>query len=297
MISPIINEKDYAERLLHDLCTDDNPYYALSIIARYYYHNAGYRKKRIITLLTKYLYSHYLVEEYDKLDWSERIERISNNARKNPLIDVSSIKITSAEMKTVDSITGAALKRLAFTLLCLAKLNNLRNKKNNGWLNYSSKDVFALANISCSSYEREVKLGILYRYGLLEFPKRNDNLSYRVTFIDNESEPVMFVDDIRVLGYQYMNYHDGGFVQCCECGVYMRDKAGDNTPGRKRLYCDNCAAPKPMETKIVKCSDCGIQFVVNSKNNVSKRCPYCSNEHRKEYLRKYMRDRRGSEIV
>ena len=100
-------------------------------------------------------------------------------------------------MKVVDGVSGPALRRLAFTILCLAKLGNLRNPKNDNWVNAPSKDVFKLANITCSAYEREVKIGILYNEGLLEFAKRNDNLSYRVKYVDVDvSDEVMFIDDL-----------------------------------------------------------------------------------------------------
>lgn len=294
MINQVINEFEYAKRLIDDLATDPNPYYALSLISRYYYHNEGFRKKKIEGLLGRYLVRHYIIEEFEKNDWIERIEKIAANARKYPLKEIKGISIKVPEMEVIDSLSGAALRRLAFTILCLAKLGNARNKNNNGWVNVSSKDVFELANINCSSYEREVKIGALYHKGLLEFPKQNDNLSYRVTYIDdNESDDEsMFIDDLRALGYQYMNAHGGGFTKCRECGIMIREKDDPHFPGRKRLYCKNCIAPKYSETKVLKCIDCGVMFSTSIKNIKSKRCPYCTHIHYREYHKQYMRERR-----
>ena len=295
MINLIINELEYARNLVSGTVTEQNVYYALSLLSRYYYHVEGYRKKKIMLLLQEYMSRHYIVDNFEIHEWNERIEKIASSAQKYPLKEIRGISISTTEMQVIDSITGSALRRLAFTILCLAKLGNLRNPKNNGWVNAKTKDVFALANITCSSFEQQVKIGLLYHRGLLEFPKQNDNLSYRVTFIDNSTNEAMFIQDLRALGYQYMNYHDGGFVRCGECGILMKDNQGN--AGRKRLYCKNCAAPKPMEKKLIQCVDCGIMFSVNSKNNKTQRCPYCSREHNREYHKQYMRNRRKLDRV
>ena len=199
--------------------------------------------------------------------------------------------LTKAEMETIDALSGVALRKLAFTVLCLAKLGNLRNIKNDGWVNVSSKDVFELANINCRSVEREVKIGTLYKKGLLEFPLRNDNLSYRVTYINNNSEEVLFVDDLRELGYWYMNYHHGGYTKCRECGVLMKDTLSGDSIDRKQ-YCRKCEAPSPTIYKEIKCIDCGNIFLARRKDNRSVRCPYCKKEHWREYYKQYRRNER-----
>ena len=294
IINYIINELEYAKQLIDDSEIDPNPYYALSLISRYYYHNKGLRKKKIVDLLGHYMVRHYIIEEYEKSDWMERIEKIAANAHKYPLKDIKGISIKVPEMNVIDSISGTALRRLAFTILCLAKLSNARNKSNNGWVNVNSKDVFELANISCSSYEREAKIGALYHKGLLEFPKQNDNLSYRVTFIDDNDndDESMFIDDLRALGYQYMNAHGGGFTKCRECGIMIREKDNPHVPGRKRIYCKNCVAQNQLGIRVLRCIDCGYMFSTDIKGKKVKRCPYCRSKHNREYHKKYMRERR-----
>ena len=41
----VLNEREYAENCLQNGITNDNLYFTLSILARYYYHHLGYRKK------------------------------------------------------------------------------------------------------------------------------------------------------------------------------------------------------------------------------------------------------------
>lgn len=280
----ILNEALYAQKLLNNEATDPKPFFALSILARYYYHKQHYRKKKSKQLLYTYLCEHYMLDGGQLLRWNDTIDKLVTNAKKYPLHEINGISITANEMATIDSVTGAAMKRLAFTALCLAKLGNLRRPKNNGWVNDSDRDVFKLANISCSALERQVKIGTLYKNGLFEFTKRNDDLRFRVTYIDNDSEEVMFVDDLRELGYQYVNYHEEGkYVKCSECGVYIKKQ-----PGRKKPYCKNCATPSVNNKRPVRCMDCNNVFWISNMNRESKRCPFCYKEYRRVYMNKLM---------
>ena len=287
----ILNEKLYAEQLISGSSLEKNPYQALSILARYYCHVKGYTRKKIVDQLNLYLYDNYFVENYERTKWEDIIEKVAKNAKRCPLKEANGVSITYAEMDTIDVLPGIALRKLAFTILCLAKLGNLRNPKNNGWVNVSSKDVFDLANINCRSVEREVKIGTLYKNGMLEFPLRNDNLSYRVTFINNDSDEVLFVDDFRELGYWYMNYHNGGYTKCRECGILMRNTSSSDADS-KRQYCKKCEAPSPTIYKEIKCIDCGNIFLAKRKDNKSARCPYCKKEHWREYFKQYRRNER-----
>ena len=48
----ILNEKEYAEDCINNGYVDKKPFLTLSILAKYYYHCLGYRKKKIISLFT-----------------------------------------------------------------------------------------------------------------------------------------------------------------------------------------------------------------------------------------------------
>ena len=43
----ILNEREYAENCLQNGIVDTKPFVTLSILAKYYYHECGYRKKKI----------------------------------------------------------------------------------------------------------------------------------------------------------------------------------------------------------------------------------------------------------
>lgn len=280
----IANEKEYAEYCIENKILGTKPYFDLSILAKYYYHYCGYRKKKIIELLIDFLEKYYPRYEADKLRWSETCEQIAKRAGKYPLYEIDGISITKTEMERIKDIHNRVLERLAFTSLCIAKLNVAKNNKNNYWVSTSDKELFKLAHISCSTLERNKKLGRLRELGLVEFPKRNENMSFRVTFAD-DGEEELFISDFRELGFQYMKHmgYDKNLISCAKCGVIIKN----NKAGTK-MYCEECSTYTPQRFKTITCVDCGKEFEIDSLSR-RIRCDSCYNEERKRINRENQR--------
>lgn len=283
----VLNEKEYAEECLKNKTIDDKPFYTLSILAKYYYYCFGYRKKKITELLIDFMEKAYPRYSCNKAMWDDNIEKIAKNVGKYTLYEIDGVWITKAELETIENIKNKVLERLAFTLLCFAKLANIKNPNNTGWVNNDAKEIFTLARISCSVSNRYERLGELHQLSLLEFPKRIDNLSCRVTYINNDSEKVLFISDFRELGYEYLKYKGENFIRCRECGILIRN----NKAGTKK-YCSKCSGYIPQEVKTVICVDCGKEFEVDSKNNQTCRCNNCYTIYRRNYYRENKRKQR-----
>lgn len=289
-ITIVLNEKAYAEECLKSNKIVDKPFYTLSVIARYYYIYFGYKRKKIIKLLSEFIEKAYPEYEYNSEVWNNSIEKIAKDAGKYSLSEIDGIWITESELLTIENIHNKVLERLAFTLLCLAKLGNAKNEKNDSWVNYNTKEIFSLARISCNVDNRFIKLGELERMNLLQFAKRIDNLSCKVTYIDDNSKPFLFISDFRELGYEYMKYKGGKFLRCCECGILIRS----NKNGSKK-YCSSCRGYNPQKFKVITCVDCGKEFRINSKDNISCRCKECYIKHRNRRKIETQRIRRSKE--
>lgn len=285
----VLDERKYAENCLRDGSINDNPFFTLSILAKYYYHYLGFRKKKIIKLLLEFLEKNYPKYELNKYTWQTSVEKLAARAGKFPLFEIAGVSITKSELDTIANIHNKVLERLAFTMLCLAKFGNAKNDSNNNWVNLDSKEIFKLARISCKANEREIKIGQLYQMGLLEFSKRNDNLNCRVTFVDNDSEGVVFISDTRELGYEYLKYKGENFIRCADCGILTRG----NKNGTKR-YCKDCSAYTPQKTKTIICVDCGKDFIVAGNNKRQTRCNDCYAQYRKEKVRQNVQKYRES---
>lgn len=274
----VLNEKEYAEECLKNKTIDDKPFYTLSILAKYYYHCFGYRKKKITELLIDFMEKAYPRYSCNKAMWDDNIEKIAKNVGKYTLYEIDGVWITKAELETIENIKNKVLERLAFTLLCLAKLANIKNPNNTGWVNNDAKEIFTLARISCSVSNRYERLGELHQLSLLEFPKRIDNLSCRVTYINDDSEKVLFISDFRELGYEYLKYKGENIIRCRECNILFRPKHGNTR------YCAVCnPREQRMEIKFIQCIDCGKEFEVDPKNNKTCRCNKCYTIYRKHY--------------
>ena len=182
----ISNEKEYALNCLENGIVDKNPYQVISILAKYYWHN-GLKKKQIIDNLLDYLKKYYPRYELNEEQWLSEIEKVTEQAYRKKLFEISGVKITKPEINRIKSIKNKTLEKLAFTSLCIAKLNNLKSSNNNGWVNTDTGDIFKMAHISCSVFEQDVKLNKLYVLGMVDFPKANGNLNYRVTMSNIDS--------------------------------------------------------------------------------------------------------------
>lgn len=286
----ILNERIYAEQCLRNLKMETKPFQTLTIIGNYFFH-AGYNKKRIFKELRDFFIKADLATySSNKRYWDDTLELISSKSGKYPLHELDGVWITHNELNTIKKLKNKLLERLAFTLLCLAKLNNMRNPNNNYWVNNDYKEIFNLARITCKKKERYINMGRLYRSGLIELAKRIDNLSVRVTFADSDAtyysrdEGDLFISDFRELGYEYLYANGGNFIRCAECGILVR---GNKQHTKK--YCKDCAGYTPIKTKRIICSDCGRAFEVSSLNSKTTRCEDCQKENDKRRKREWKR--------
>lgn len=288
----ILNETEYAEKCLREGIVDKNPYQVISILAKYYYHHCNFKPKQIKDLLVEYLKKYYPRYELNEEQWITAVEKLANNSKKWELYEFAGVKVTKKELKIIRDIKNKSLEKLAFTSLCLAKLHNLRNPKNNGWVNTDTGEVFKAAHINCSTFKQDVKLNKLYTRGLVDFPKQNDNLNFRITFCDDEGEEELFISDFRELGYEYLNYIGEKFIRCAECGILT--PPGDTN---QKKYCEKHKSKKePIIEKTVTCVDCGKTFEVSAKDNKTNRCPECYDTYRKNRKLETQRMRRNQKM-
>ncbi|MCD8297749.1 MAG: hypothetical protein LUC88_09280 [Prevotella sp.] len=280
-----MNERDYAQQCLLSGTVGEKPYTTLYILAKYYY-SLGYKPKKITEFLKEFMEENYPRYNSYRRTWEDTIDSVVRKAKRYKLCEIDGVWITQSELDKIAELNSKVLRRLMFTILCLAKLGNLRNEKNNGWVNNDRKEIYTLARINCSVAERNFKIGDLKDLGYLELAKKNGNLSVRVTFIDDESKRVLFISDFRELGYEYLKYCGENFVRCQDCGILIR---GNKTGTRKR--CSNCEGYTRQDTRTITCVDCGKQFKVPSYNKRTTRCPECYEKYRRkcvaENVRKY----------
>ena len=282
----IVNEVEFAERCLKEGLCGEKPYKVASILARYYYHEKKLKPKQIKTKLSDFLETYDETYARQTEQWLEKMPSIIKYAKEHPLHHITGVSIRKSEMDQIVSLHNRTLERLAFTLLCLAKFNNLKNAQNDNWVNYDWKTIFNLAHISGGDMERAKKLSALAEAGFTERSHLWGNNSSRVVYVTDEGEEVVFVSDFRELGYEYVNYRSGGFIRCGECDRLFKPSV------HNQIYCAECQGYAKQTKRLVICEDCGQAFFTSSKATKTTRCVECKRDHTKEYQRDLMRKRR-----
>ena len=281
MISIIIlNEREFAITILDSKNLGKKPSEAVGRIMRMWYADGKPKKQiksDIIEFLSKY------APDLSLPRWETAIDRQIKLLDKYPLIEVGCVGITKKEIDTVSNSGGRMHRRLAFTLLGIAKFKNAINEKNNDWVSCSDKEIFKMANIQKDIIVQSSLFKDLRDAGLIQFSRIVDNLNVRVLFIDKDGDVSYSIDDFRNLGNQIHMIEGEPYIKCQECGLCIRQNKWNN-----KKYCPACAKYKPIEKKFLVCSDCGSEFEVDSKANNRSRCTTCAQDRR----RKQWRDRK-----
>lgn len=289
----ILNEKNYIELLLtSDQIDFSKPYQTLSLLARYYCHIRGCNGDKLIEQLQDFMKQHY--PRYNPVDWTSCIETCAERALKYPLCQCDGVWITSNELDVISQIKDKVLERLVFTLLCLAKYHNFRNKNNQNWVNNPDSEIYRLACITTNSYEKDIRFHKLKQAGLIDFANKIDNLSIKVLFVNDESEKRLCITDYRKLGYEWRLYKGEDYIRCSGCGILVR-KTSVN-----KKYCKDCVKKNPYYTpvgiKSITCIDCGKHFNADAASR-DCRCDLCKTSHRKELQKLKMRRYRNKTTV
>lgn len=235
MTTIVLNEHEWAREQIENKSLGSKPYETFCRVAKYYL-NKGLSKRDVRKQLDNFL---VLCEPTASLPkWSETLDYALARAAKYEAIEIDYIPITDTEMKTIDALETKQIKRLAFTLLCLAKYWDRVNVKGDHWVNSKDCDIMRMANINTSIKRQSLMYHTLSELGLVRFSKKVDNTNVRVMFIE-DGEVVMKISDFRNLGYQYLKYHGEPYYECQNCGLTVKMK--DNPVGRKQKYCRECA--------------------------------------------------------
>lgn len=232
MSNLVLNERACAEYAIANNVLGDKPIETLNMVSRYYY-SVGYKKSDIPAKLEDFIVR--CDPSINIIKLQDVIERQAKNSDKYPLIDIQEVTVTSAEMKIIDSLNNRRLRRLLFTLVCLAKYYNQINPANKNWINRQHKEVFKMANIEATNHVQSLMLNDLMNMGYIRFSKIVDNININVLITDYESPVILSITDFRNLGNQYNRYKGEPYFECQSCGVVVRHNSN------RQRYCKSCA--------------------------------------------------------
>ena len=232
----VLNEYGWARDMIASRDLGKKPYETLCRVARYYSDIYHYSKKETRKMLDKFLIECEPTASLPK--WSDTMDYAVANALKRKAVDIDFVPVTKAELDIIDGLDGKPLRRLAFTLLCLAKYWNVVNPDSGYWVNTKDSEIMKMANISTSIKRQSELYHILYEKGLIRFSKKVDNTNVQVCFV-KAGAPALKVTDFRNLGWQYLKYLGEPYFVCENCGITV--KYNDPKGGRQQKYCKDCA--------------------------------------------------------
>lgn len=241
----VMNEIEWVEDALRERSLGKKPTETLYRVAKYYT-SKGYKKSEIRKIMEAFIIRCDPMASLPK--WSDAIDRSIAYAGKHKIIHIEKIVVTKPEMDAIARLDSIQSKRLAFTLLCIAKYYDAINPNADHWVGLQDSEIMRMANVNTSVARQSFMYRAMNDAGMIEFSRRVDNTSVRVAFME-EGEAAVEITDMRNLGYQYMMaVGRGGFIVCEECGAIV---PGQKAPiGRPQKYCKECAAKVKVRSTV-----------------------------------------------
>lgn len=173
---------------------------------------------------------------YNPVKWKATILKHVKGAKKYNMVQVNSVGITQQELDIISSVSERRLRKLLFTLICLAKFFNKRGNNTNDWVSTEYKDIFRMAHIFVTQSVQTKMLSELYNLGMISFGNKITNLNIHLNVIDHENEPVWIIDDFRDLGNEYVfRTETSDLFRCESCGLVIKKNRNVHK------YCPQCA--------------------------------------------------------
>lgn len=173
---------------------------------------------------------------YNPVKWKTTILKHVKGAKKYNMVQVNSIGITQQELDIISAVSERRLRKLLFTLICLAKFFNKRGNNTNDWVSTEYKDIFRMAHIFVTQSVQTKMLSELYNLGMISFGNKITNLNIHLNVIDHENEPVWIIDDFRDLGNEYVfRTETSDLFRCESCGLVIKKNRNVHK------YCPQCA--------------------------------------------------------
>lgn len=243
-MSIVMNEREWAENAISSHELGKKPVETLNRVAKYYYDNQ-YSKREVRKHLDNFLLQ--CDPSSSLVQWSPILDRIAKGVDRYRMIQIDAVDIFREELDRIGTLEGRQLRRLAFTLLCVAKYWDMVSDSNNHWVNTEDREIMRMANINTSIKRQSQMYGELRQRGLIRFSKKIDNLNVQVLFCGG-CERAMGIRDYRNLGYQYLMYCGEPYFECENCGIVTKVKEPNR--GRRQKYCPVCAVEVSTRQKV-----------------------------------------------
>lgn len=217
-------------------------------------------------------------KDFNYKGYVSQINKCISSVNKYYLKNIDYICITKSEIEKIMSLDDIKQEKIAFVMLAFAKYHNAASDSEKDTFYAKTSEIFKYARVSIPARDRDAYLHFAYEKNILT---PNYSLGYdakTVAFIshDGNDEIVLKLDeyDYLELAYAYLNYKNGGYKRCKECGRWFKMVIGK--PNIQ--YCHLHKKEAPESVRVSKCINCGTEFSVDARNTTKKRCDKCQND-------------------
>lgn len=281
MTELVMNEIAQAENIINSGDFGSKPGISIFLVARYMAQVLNMEPNDISERISNIMAQ--TVPGFIKANWKDKIDTAAAQGNKRKLTYIKSIGVTKSEMEKIDTLPTKRLRRLAFTMVVIAKYYNIKNNVSTDWINCQPSDVFRMACINATKPEQAAMYRELTDAGIIGFSNKTGSVNAHVLIIDGGDDYIFEVIDMRNVGHSYMMYQGKSYAVCQRCGITFKNSKMNN-----RKFCKECSNWHPIERRRFNCCDCGKDVFVVSRNTKSIRCPTCQtkeNNKKKELYR------------
>lgn len=286
-------ERDIINSVESNLMDFSNPRGVIWTLALYYINLKKIDDKEAFNSIISYISNNDETFYYEQ--YLSDIKKCINKAKKYEIKNIDKIIITKSEMDVIQSFNDIKKEKIVFVLIALAKYFNALYGNDRDYCFAKTRDIFKYARVVIPASERDYYLHFAYESGVL-LPNFSvgSNMQLVGAVSHDEEESVLILDeyDYKELAYAYLNYKNGGYKRCKECGAWFKTKSSE--PNLKYCHLHKPQEYNPVGDKILTCIDCGELFSVDSRNMTKCRCALCQNTALKESWKKAAKKYRDS---
>jgi len=242
MLKIIFDEEKYCQNLLKNIqkkiLLQD-----LKLLATYFFEK-HYKDEEIMEKIEDYCLK--IDKNFNKIQNFGIIQKPLKYAKKNHLRKPIPIKVTKSELENIQSLDNYMEEKFLFIMLVAAKfykfnksLNKPKPNKYDTTLysNSSIKEIQRWANVKFTKvYWNDFKHRLTTR-GIIG-PTIFGANSWSMGIWDQDSSPIIIVDDFRNPIAYYQEYHGDRMIECENCGVKIFKRANAHK------LCGNCFIEK-----------------------------------------------------
>ena len=248
MLGIITNEKDMLEKILRTKRIDEtNPLSDVRLVVKYQMSQGIDDSEVIYYSVNELMKCGY--EGYNEVVWEKTIKKLIGSVKKYKsfdLINIDEIIITKAEWESIIALNDKQLERLAFIMLCYAKIGNKVYPNSDNWVYSEITNIFKESKIRAGFESHSLFYKLIKENNYLYRVNNAKANGFRVNFINEESEPFIRINDFRdkeCITY-YEEYKGIKKYKVCEvCGKRFEIKSKTYKP----KYCNVCAKTIKLE--------------------------------------------------